>query len=199
MDTLIKQYKKAHQEVKASCQQMITNNNNFCCTTADISYQIDVKNEEENTTEKMTMYPLTDDIKKWMEELFEVELKYKEPSARAVEEMKKKGLQPKKQPREIMLLVVVPSKTSVHIGISLPENNTNDVDISTFISTFINSALSEFNVNIDIKNGVGYCECLHHSPMKGRDEVMLLLFNQLKKDKIYIEEEEDNTPLEFEM
>jgi hypothetical protein len=110
--------------------------------------------------------------------------------------MKKKGLQPKKQPREIMLLVVVPSKTSVHIGISLPENNTMGIDIKMFI----NSALSEFDVNINIKNGVGYCECLHHSPTKGRDEVMLLLFNQLKKDKIYIEEtEEDDVPLEFEM
>jgi hypothetical protein len=73
MDTLIKQYKKAQQEVKASCQQMITNNNNFCCTTADIFYQIDVKNEEENTTEKMTIYPLADECNKWMEELFEVE------------------------------------------------------------------------------------------------------------------------------
>ena len=95
MDTLIKQYKKAHQEVKASAQQMITNNNNFCCTTADIFYQIDVKNEEDGTNEKLTVYPTSDEINKWMEELFEVELKYKEPNARAVEEMKKKGIQPK--------------------------------------------------------------------------------------------------------
>jgi hypothetical protein len=195
MDTLIKQYKKAHQEVKASAQQMITNNNNFCCTTADIFYQIDVKNEEDGSTEKMTVYPTSDEITKWMEELFETELKYKEPNARAVEEMKKKGVQPKKQPREIMLLVVVPSKTSVNIGISLPENNNMGVDIKTFI----NSALTEFDVMIEIKNGVGYCMCLHESPMKGRDELMLLLFNQLKKDKIYIEEIEDDAPVNFEM
>ncbi len=196
MDTLIKQYKKAQQEVKANIQQMITNNNNFCCTTADIFYQIDIKNEEDGTSEKLTVYPTSDEITKWMEELFEVELKYKEPNARAVEEMKKKGIQPKKQCREIMLLVVIPSKTTVNIGVSLPENNNMGVDIKTFI----NSALSEFDVSIEIKNDVAYCSCLHASPMKGRDELMLLLFNQLKKDKIYIEEnEEDDMPLDFEM
>ena len=196
MDTLIKQYKKAQQEVKASIQQMISNNNNFCCTTADIFYQIDVKNEEDGTNEKMTIYPTSDEIDKWMKELFEVELKYKEPNAQAVESMKKKGIQPKKQCREIMLLIVVPSNTCVNIGISLPENNNMGVDIKMFINT----ALSNYDVDVDIVNGVAYCMCLHESPMKGRDEVMLLLFNQLKKDKIYIEEiEDDDNPVDFNM
>jgi hypothetical protein len=195
MDTLIKQYKKASQEVKASIQQMITNNNNFCCTTADIFYQIDVKNEEEGTNEKLTVYPSTDECNKWMEELFEVELKYKELNAQAVESMKKKGVQPKKQCRDIMLLVVIPSKTCVNIGISLPENNNMGVNITEFI----NSALSNYDVDINIKNNVAYCMCLHESPMKGRDELMLLLFNQLKKDKIYIEEIEDEMPIDFDM
>jgi hypothetical protein len=195
MDTLIKQYKKASQEVKASIQQMITNNNNFCCTTADIFYQIDVKNEEEGTNDKLTVYPSTDECNKWMEELFEEELKYKELNAQAVESMKKKGIQPKKQCRDIMLLVVVPSKTHVNIGISLPENNNMGVNITEFI----NSALSKYDVDVDIVNGVAYCMCIHESPMKGRDEVMLLLFNQLKKDKIYIEEIEDEMPLDFNM
>ena len=109
--------------------------------------------------------------------------------------MKKKGIQPKKQCREIMLLIVIPSKTCVNIGISLPENNNMGIDIKSFI----NSALSNYDVSIDIKNGVGYCMCIHESPMKGRDELMLLLFNQLKKDKIYIEEIEDEIPLDFEI
>ena len=195
MDTLIKQYKKASQEVKASIQQMITNNNNFCCTTADIFYQIDVKNEEDGTNEKLTVYPSSDECNKWMEELFEVELKYKELNAQAVESMKKKGVQPKKQCREIMLLIVIPSKTCVNIGISLPENNNMGVNITTFI----NSALSNYDVSIEIKNNVAYCSCIHESPMKGRDECMLMLFNQLKKDKIYIEEIEDDAPVDFEM
>jgi hypothetical protein len=195
MDTLIKQYKKAQQEVKANIQQMITNNNNFCCTTADIFYQIDIKNEEDGTSEKLTVYPTSDECNKWMEELFEVELKYKELNAQAVESMKKKGIHPKKQCREIMLLVVVPSKTTVNIGISLPENNNMNIDIKMFI----NSALSNYDVTIDVKNGVYYCSCIHESPMKYRDEVMLMLFNQLKLDKIYIEEIEDEMPLDFEM
>jgi hypothetical protein len=196
MDTLTKQFKKAHQEVKASCQQMITNNNNFCCTSADIFYQIDVKNEEDGTNEKMTMYPVSDEINKWMEELFEIELKYKEPNPRALEEMKKKGVQPKKQPLEIMLLVVVPSMTSVNIGVSIPSNSDTNIDITKFI----NSALYGFNINIEIKNNIGYITCLHESPMKGRDEVMLLLFNQLKLDKIYIEEVDDEEcNIQFEL
>jgi hypothetical protein len=196
MESLTKQFKKAHQEVKISCQQMITNNNNFCCTTADITYQIDVKNEDEGTNEKMTMYPSSDEINKWMEELFEVELKYKEPNPRALEEMKKKGIEPKKQPRDIFLLVVIPSISSINIGISLPNNNDINIDISKFIT----DALYGFNFNIDIKNSVGYITCPHLSPMKGRDEIMLLLFNQLKKDKIYIEEEDDDEcPIQYEL
>ena len=95
-----------------------------------------------------------------------------------------------------MLLVVVPSKTHVNIGISLPENNNMGIDIKTFI----NSALYDFDVTINIVNNVAYCSCIHESPMKGRDEIMLLLFNQLKKDKIYIEEvEDDDIPIEFEL
>ena len=196
MESLTKQFKKAHQEVKASCQQMITNNNNFCCTTADITYQIDVKNEEDGGMEKMTMYPTSDDINKWMEELFEVELKYKEPNPRALEEMKKKGVLPKKQPREIFLLVVIPTISSINIGVSLPTNNDINIDISKFIT----NALYGFDVNIEFKNGVGYCICPHLSPMKGRDEIMLLLFNQLKKDKIYIEDvEDDECPIHYEL
>ena len=79
--------------------------------------------------------------------LFYEELKTKPLNPMALEQMAKKCIQPKKQPREIFLIIIVPSHKRVHIGVSVPDGM--NINIDEFIK-------NSFQNDINYSSGMGF-------------------------------------------
>lgn len=175
-----KSLKTIPQDFKSISNQMITNGYAFSCQCYNIST---IKNDE-------TLFPDSDDVSKWMKNLMEVELKPKPFNAKALEEMAKKGIQPKKQITDIILVCIIPSNTHVHVGMLIPSSfKINVVD-------FVNSLeFSKYNVQFetnDTNENICYIMIYHQESLKERDNILKCFFDELKKRKIYVEETDDD-------
>lgn len=172
-----KSFKAISQDFKATANQMISNNCPFSIQSHTMST---TQNDE-------IIFPNSDDLSNWMKNFMEVELKPKPLNAKALEEMAKKGIQPKKQITDIILVCIIPSNTHIHVGVSIPI--TSDMFVKNFVS---NSLCSYDKVEYTENGNYGYATICHPDSLKERDSVMRHFFTELKKRNIYIEEEEDD-------
>jgi len=154
----------------------------FCNTIIDInkkvlitSYVKDDDDKYVKTTEECTVYPDSTNLQKWLIETIKKTTEYKPLNPRAIENMKKQGIEPKKQACDIMLFLITTSSTDIHIAIYSP----TDFDITKFI----HNSIGNHNVTIDDK--YGYLQFPDDSPLKKKDEILQAFFTQLKELGIY--------------
>ena len=166
------------QEFKSTAQQMITNNCNFSCQCLNIC----------STSGEDTIYPESSDLQVWMKNFMQNEIKSKPLNPRALEAMAKKGIQQKKQPDEIILVAIIPSTTSIHVGVYVPES----LKTSLNVCDFMNSSLSKYDHTSEFGENCGFAIIDHPESLKERDGVLRCFFAELKQRKIYIEEEDDD-------
>ena len=181
-------------KIKESIKQSISNGNNFCNTYGEISKKISVSTmiesdelNEDNTVkyikniEECTIYPESSDLQDWIVDCVKQITEYKPPTIQALENMKKKGIVPKKQPGEILIILVVPSRTHIHIAIYIPPMYRDEFDIKKFIS----GAMKDTLYTVTIENEYGFVNYPHESPLKERDNILRSFFEQLKVTMIH--------------
>ena len=139
----------------------------------------------------------------WLNNLFNEELKTKPLNPMALEQMAKKGIQPKKQPREIFLIIIVPSHKRVHIGVSVPDGM--NINIDEFIkNSFQNDINYSSGMGFEVKYNINkideklvYIDYEIDSEVKEIDNALAMFFKQLKKDGIYVDEESDGEYVDY--
>ena len=129
----------------------------------NIYIEINDTSPEAESGDKLTLYSEKEKLSKWFHNLFLEELKNKVLNPIALEQMKLKGIEPKKQPRDIILIIVVPSDKRVHIGISIPDiEEYNNFNLKEFIKNAL-KPINSYNVyyddshNINNENKMGFC------------------------------------------
>ena len=192
-----KQYKKASQIIKSRIQTMITDKLPFCCMSTNIYIEINDNSPEAESGDKLTIYSENVKLTNWFHNLFLEELKNKVLNPMALEQMKLKCIEPKKQSRDIILIIVVPSHKKVHIGISIPDTEQyNNFNIKEFIKNSlesVNSYNSYFDDSDDSTiNKLAFIEYSTDSEVKEIDNTINMFFKQLKKDNIYKDEDSDD-------
>ena len=179
--TFSKSSKAAIADFKATAQLMISNGSTFSVQCLDISA----------TADDSTVYPDSADLSTWVQNLLINETKSKPLPQKALDEMARKGLSPKKQISEIILVAIIPSSTHIHIGVSSPSDILAPKE-------FISSALKEYLFNdIKVVENKAFVDIAHPESLKERDNVLRCFFAELKKRKIYVDEEEDDMPMDF--
>jgi hypothetical protein len=193
-----KTLKKTSGEIKSRIQKMISEGSTFCCTNMNISIEIPDNSPEAESGDKLTIYCNKEQIDKWLNTLFNEELKTKPLNPMALEQMAKKGIQPKKQPREILLIIIVPSNKKVHIGISVPEGM--NIEINKFIENSfknsINSSGGKYNI-YKVEEKLIYIDYDTDSEVKEIDNALAMFFKQLKNDGIYVNDESDEEYVDY--
>ena len=184
-----KEKKKCEAEIKEQINKIIKNNGNFCCMSKDISIIIPDKSEEAEPSDTLTKYLPTEEGNKWIHLLFLETLKSKELNVKALEQMKAKGITPKPQPLDILLIIIIPAEKSIKIGISVP--STMDIDLLNFCK---NSLINDNNISYTIElysDKLMFIEYPTEFELKEIDNAMSLFFKQLKIEGIYIDDEPD--------
>ena len=197
-----KTLKKTSGEIKSRIQKMISEGSTFCCTNMNISAEVPDTSPEAETGDKLTIYCSREQITAWLDTLFNDELKTKPLNPMALEQMAKKGIQPKKQPREILLIIIVPSVKRVHIAISVP--GSMQIDLDKFIDSSFKNSISNTGVvyNMEKKendeNGkLVYLDYETDSEVKEIDNALAMFFAQLKKDGIYVDNTSDDEYVDY--
>ncbi len=175
--------KSAIQDFKSTAQTMISNGNTFSCQCINISAPGD----------DTTIYPDPTDLSKWMKTFITTEMKSKPLNPKALEEMAKKGLQPKKQPDDIILVGIAPSLSQVHIAVGIPESMKEFVNAEDFLV----KALSKYSFNCDTDNRYAFANIEHPEALKERDNILRCFFDELKKRNIYVDNEEDDEVVSY--
>jgi hypothetical protein len=185
-----KAFTTAVPKAKSTITRTIKDGASFSCLLQDIHI----------TTEDGTMYPNHNDVHTWLKQLFSTELIPKPMNEKALAAMKAKGLTPSKSPREILLAVVTGSETDVHFAISIPQS------MNIAYDDFIKDIVVNYNTNngdivvekiTDIVGEFIVCSFKSGSSLKERDDVQRYIFEELKKRKIYIPDEEDEMIFDF--
>jgi len=158
------QFNVATKKVIASINKAMSEGMNFCCQLANISRN--VKDE--------IHYPSDDAMRSWIKKLFEEKLFVNESL------------------RNLLLVVVTGSDTGVNLGIYVPESESmvNARPCDEFIKSFMDQRTGYESCHLGNVNcvEVNYmCEF----PFKERDAVLQSVFNELKKRKIYVDDEDD--------
>ena len=89
---------------------------------------------------------------------------------------------------EIILVGIVPSVDKIHVGILIPES----FHTITSVSDFVSHALVEYEYNTEYKDNYAFIDIAHRDSLKERDVVLRVFFAELKRLKIYVEDEEDD-------
>lgn len=175
-----KKFKTSIQNVKTTASKAIKFGYPFSCQMVDICI-----NDGDNIS-----YPNSDAMTNFMCKLFTKDLKYKKLNEKALANMAKRGITPKKQPCEILLFIVAGSETHVHVGISVPDG------IEFNLNNFIEEITEENVFNVDLSQTIGneifVIKYKHESTLKEKDDIQRKIFNELKNLNIYIEEVEDD-------
>ena len=185
----IKEKKKCESEIKEQINKIIKNEGKFCCMSKDISIIIPDKSEDAEPNDTLTKYLPTEEGNKWIRTLFLETLKSKELNAKALEQMKAKGITPKLQPLDILLIIIIPAEKSIKIGISI--HLTMDLDLLNFCK---NSLINDKHISYTIEiysDKLMFIEYPTEFELKEIDNAMSLFFKQLKIEGIYIDDEPD--------
>ena len=182
MSQFAKVFTKSAGDVRSLANTMISNGNNFCSIILDVGMKDTITNDE-GDKEDITIYPSQDDAINGVNMMLTKDLAIKQLPQKALDEMAKKGLSPKKQPIEILLFIIVPCNDSVIVKV----NNINDmIDINTF-ADFI-------ECNIICDNIVAQKT---DSSLKVADSISRHIFNYLKNVGIYVDNTEDDLVFDF--
>ena len=189
-DTLFnKEKKKCESEIKEHINKIIKNEGQFCCMSKDISIVIPDKSVEAEPTDTLTKYLPTEEGNKFIRNLLLETLKSKELNSKALEQMKAKGITPKPQPLDILLIIIIPAEKSIKIGVSVPL--IMEIDLLNFCK---NSLLNDSNVSYTIElysDKLMFIEYPTEFELKEIDNALSLFFKQLKVEGIYIDDEPD--------
>jgi len=150
----------------------------FSCQTVNISRSVgdDI------------MYPDHLELNELMKKLFSVTFVPKPLNEKALAN----GKTPEKPLRHDLLLVIIAgSETHVHIGVSVPASMKTDVDVEDFVKNFMQERKYDLETMNDGTGTFVVLKCLCEFPLKERDVVLQDVFNELKKRKIYVDDEED--------
>jgi hypothetical protein len=191
-----KQFKKASQEIKSRIQKMITEDSKFCCMNYNIAIEVNDTSPDAEYGDKLTVYSDIATLDKWFHNLFLEELKNKPFNPIAFEQMRIKGISPKKNPRDILLIIIVSSTKKVHIGISVPDSKEyQHFDLNQFICNALMSIQTNDDtniINIVVPDKLAFIEYATDSEVKEIDNALTLFFNQLKSDGIYKNDDSDD-------
>ncbi len=179
-----KVFKKNVNDIRSMANTMISNGNQFCVLVIDPS-------TSSNVGEDSITYPSYEQINDFLSTLMTKELVHKKLPDKAIEEMKKKGQEPKKQPSEILICVIAPSETHVHMLIHNPFDHVNTKE-------FIDSVFDTMHANDLIRHTETIVTLKHDTPFKYSDEILRNVFVALKKIGVYKEEVDDDEPMNFD-
>jgi len=190
LDSLfIKEKKKCESEIKEQINKIIKNDGKFCCMSKDISIVIPDKSEDAEPTDTLTKYLPSEEGNKWIRTLFLETLKSKELNPKALEQMKAKGITPKPQPMDILLIIIIPAEKSIKIGISVP--STMELNLLNFCKNSLSND-THISYTIEVYNDkLMFIEYPTEFELKEIDNTMSLFFKQLKVEGIYIDDEPD--------
>lgn len=169
-------------QVKTTIGFAISQDMPFSCTTADLS-----------TTEGQMA--TREEANLWLHNLFNKTLAYKPLPKVALENMRKKGLTPKKQPKELYLFVIISTKTHVHVAVSVPKDKLEDIDdfyMRLTDSLVKTDPVPSFYNRDNVSDNEVYFELAYDMPFKQRDVVHRKIFSFLKEEGIYQEDEGDD-------
>lgn len=184
-----KEKKKCESEIKEHINKIIKNEGKFCCMSKDISIVIPDKSEDAEPTDTLTKYLTNEEGNQWIRSLFLETLKSKELNAKALEQMKAKGITPKPQPLDIVLIIIIPAEKSIKIGVSAPP--TIELDLLSFCKKTLTNDIPIL-YTIEIHNDkLMFIEYPTEFELKEIDNAMSLFFKQLKIEGIYIDDEPD--------
>lgn len=165
-----KTFKKITGEIKVRCNTMLANGYGFCNMVLDPSMPFEDSN----------IYPETNELVEYIQQLFTGELAMKPLPLKALEEMKRKGVTPKPGPLEMLLILIVPSTTDIVLTVWDPKSEVPDI---------INCAIPTGHGHISrVGNSFIYP---HAEPFKACDDVMRNCFNYLRTKGIYKESDDE--------
>jgi hypothetical protein len=184
-----KEKKKCEAEIKEQINKIIKSGGSFCCMNKDISIGVPDKSEDAEPTDTLTKYLPTEEGNSWIRTIFLDTLKSKELNPKALEQMKAKGITPKPQPMDILLIIIIPAEKSIHIGVSAPP--TLEIDLLSFCKKTLSND-TNILYTIEVYNDkLMFIEYPTEFELKEIDNTMSLFFKQLKIEGIYIDDEPD--------
>jgi hypothetical protein len=89
-----------------------------------------------------------------MKNFIQNETKTKPLNPKALEEMAKKGVKPKKGISEIILVGIIPSVDTIHIGVLIPES----FHSITSVKDFVSHALSEYEYKAEFIDNYAFID-----------------------------------------
>jgi hypothetical protein len=184
-----KEKKKCESEIKENINKIIKNDGKFCCMSKDISIVIPDKSEDAEPTDTLTKYLPTEEGNNWIRSLFLETLKTKELNPKALEQMKAKGITPKPQPLDILLIIIIPAEKSIKIGVSVPV--TMELDLLRFCKKSLTSDIPILYTIEVYSDKLMFIEYPTEFELKEIDNALSLFFKQLKSEGIYIDDEPD--------
>jgi len=185
-----KPFKIATQNVKTTAQQAIKNGMSFSCQLANICA----------TSGENIVYPESSNVRDWMVSLFTKNLKPKKIPEKALAAMKARGIEPKKNPSEVLLIaVVVGSNTHVHVGISVPSDNDNHQSLNVDPSEFARSFMGERKYEETQDENYLIIQYDAEFPFKEKDTIHRLIFDELRKRGILTDEQDSDDEVFFDL
>lgn len=164
---------------------MIKNGLPFAIETYDIS----INNNDES------IFPTMEKIVMYLHKLFNEVLKYRKLPQKALDNMKAKGITPKKQAIEQLLVFITFDANNVYYAISIPKklsNITSNEGINKLMETFNNYAIETDNVNTEFETIQIYGKVVDEFPLKHRDVIKQHFINKMSEFGLYTAEDSDD-------
>lgn len=182
MSSFTKVFKTTTQKFKEYCNIMIKNDSPFSVYNTEISTN---QNDE-------LIYPTNDELTEYLSTVYQKDFKVKQLPEKALENMRKKGITPKKQPAELILIFISANTTNVHYSISIPHSFNDKIDdYERFMGDL---SFTKVDGDTTVLYGNKVCEF----PIKEKDAVQSMFFESLKEFGIY-EDDESDDEMEFNL
>ena len=193
-----KEFKKGSGTIKSGALSMISNGSPFYCNSINISTRKREHNPDTGEEEDRMVFPSNEDLSGWLTNLFLKDLAYKPLPQKALDSMKAKGITPKKQPSQVLNILVTASDTANLVLVHCPKEH--DFGESFVLRIFVEKALEGLNFTsdekeIDTANQVFVTldyTGTEKSSFKELDQLTRRFFTQLKADGIYEDEPESD-------
>uniref|UniRef100_A0A6C0E9E8 Uncharacterized protein n=1 Tax=viral metagenome TaxID=1070528 RepID=A0A6C0E9E8_9ZZZZ len=133
--TFTSEFKTQAGCIKSLSQKNIGGGFDFYCSSIGITRKEKFVNPETEEIEEQMVFPSGSELRAWLIKLYSSggDLAYKEPNAQALKNMQLKGLTPKKQPSQIMNILVTSTDTSNIVLVHFPSNMKDILDIQVFL------------------------------------------------------------------
>jgi hypothetical protein len=192
------EFKSAAGSVKSQSQKNIGGGYSFFCTTVSISRKENIINPETEEREDRMIFPLDADLRTWLTELHSPsgDLAFKELSPQALKNMELKGIKPKKQPCQIMNILVTMTDESNIVLVHFPTDMKNTLNIETFLKDTLDGLTYDLQ-KFEISNATDYLltfkyENTEKTSFKESAILERLFFQQLRKVGLMKEDDEED-------